>query len=377
MSERVHSVLALYETPAALMDAIGRIRPRRFGRLEAYTPYPIHGIEDALGLKRSPLPGMVFVMGLVGVATSFAFQYWMNGVDYPLVTGGKAPGSWQAFVPIMFEVMVLFATFTAGLGMVLLLNRLPSYEHPVLAMSAGARITRDRFALAVEAEGAALDVEAIREALAQTGAVSIETVAEPDPPAPMVGLKGLLWLGGAGLVACAVGVIATIAVVKLFPVLPPMVHMLDQPRLDAQSPGRFFADQSGVRPAPRGAVARGRMGLAFAGDVESGVLGNPLPRSDAVLAAGRKGYGERCVVCHGALGDGRSLLTQAYGAKPANLHAGRLREAGDGQIYHVIAAGKNSMPGYAREIDEDRRWSIVHYVRALQRSQNAEARDLK
>ena len=92
----------------------------------------MHGLDRALGLRRSPLGGMVMVMGILGALTALLFQWWVSAVDYPLVTGGKAPSSWQAFVPIMFEVTVLFATFTAGLGMLLLLNRLPFFGHPVL-----------------------------------------------------------------------------------------------------------------------------------------------------------------------------------------------------------------------------------------------------
>jgi len=127
MIERTFGVLGLFENPTALLAAVARLKPKALGRLEAYTPYPVHGLEEAMGLRRSPLGGMVMVMGVLGTITAFLFQWWMSSVDYPLVTGGKDPSSWQAFVPIMFEVTVLFATFTAGLGMLLCSTSCPCF----------------------------------------------------------------------------------------------------------------------------------------------------------------------------------------------------------------------------------------------------------
>ncbi len=152
MSE-TFAVLGLFDSAEALAAAAARLKDQRLGRLEAYTPYPVHGMADLLGHRRSPLAGMVMVMGILGALTALGFQMWVAAVDYPLVTGGKAPTSWQAFVPIMFEVTVLFASLTAGLGMLLLLNSLPFFGHPVLHSKAIRDITRDRFALAVEAPG--------------------------------------------------------------------------------------------------------------------------------------------------------------------------------------------------------------------------------
>ena len=152
MSDRANIVLGLYESADALMKGIHTVKPKKLGRLEAYTPYPIHGIDEALGLRRSPLGAMVMVMGILGALTALGAEYWISAIDYPITTGGKAPWSWEAFVPIMFEVTVLFATFTAGLGMLLVLNRLPYFGHPILTSKSIAKITRDQFALAIEVE---------------------------------------------------------------------------------------------------------------------------------------------------------------------------------------------------------------------------------
>jgi hypothetical protein len=100
-------------------------------------------------------------------------------VDYPLITGGKALFSWQAFVPVMFEVTVLFATFTAGLAMLFAFNKLPFFGHPVLHSKAIKGITRDKLALSIESTGATFDVEAARQALLDNGAESVEVVPIP------------------------------------------------------------------------------------------------------------------------------------------------------------------------------------------------------
>ncbi|MCE1228447.1 MAG: DUF3341 domain-containing protein, partial [Firmicutes bacterium] len=85
---KTFAVLGLFDHPDALMQAIPQVKAKNIGRIETYTPYPIHGMDEALGLRRSPLGGMVLVMGVLGALTAFGFQYWISAVDYPIVTGG-------------------------------------------------------------------------------------------------------------------------------------------------------------------------------------------------------------------------------------------------------------------------------------------------
>jgi mono/diheme cytochrome c family protein len=376
MSESAFAVLGLFDSADALMHAIPAVRARGLGRLEAYTPYPIHGMDEALGLRRSPLGGMVLVMGILGALTALGFQFWISAIDYPLVTGGKAPGSWEAFVPVMFEVTVLFATFTAGLGMLLLLNRLPFFGHPVLASKAIKGITRDRFALSVEADAGPLDAAAAREALSAAGASQIEVLPDVDRRPFLTSDYVLRTLGGV-FAACVVSGFLMYGAVKLFPVLPPMVHMLDQPRLNPQKADTFFKDGHGMQMPPAGTVARGYLPLAVASQEEAAALPNPLPRTREAFAVGREAYRRRCAVCHGPLGNGIGSLTAAYLAKPANLQARQFLAYEDGKIYWAIVMGKNAMPSHAADMSETERWAVVHYVRALQRAQNAKDEDLK
>lgn len=369
------AVVGLFSSPDALLGAIPKVKSHNLGRLESYTPYPVHGIDEALELRRSPLGGMVLVMGILGAVTALGFQYWISAVDYPIITGGKPPWSWEAFVPIMFEVMVLFATFTAGLGMLLLLNKLPFFGHPLLGSKAIRSITRDRFALAVEADPE-LDAEAARAALLEAGATEIEVLPAPDR-APFLTSDFILRTLGGILAACLVSGFVMYWAIKLFPVLPPMSDMQDQPRLGAQQGNAFFKDGRGMRMPVQGTIARGHLPSATGTQDEAAALPNPLPRTKEVFAQGKAAYMDRCTVCHGAVGNGVGSLTAAYGAKPANLQSQQFRDYADGQIYWAIVNGKNAMPGHAADLTEEQRWAVVHYVRALQRAQNAKDEDLK
>jgi mono/diheme cytochrome c family protein len=374
MSNRTFSVLGLFDSAQLLMNAIPVVKAKVAARLEAYTPYPVHGMGEALGLRKSPIAGMVFVMGLIGAISALAFQLWTSGVDYPLVTAGKPFFSWEAFVPIMFEVTVLFATFTSGLGMLVLLNRLPFFRHPMLSSKSMPRITRDKFALAVEADGLPLDVDAVSALLREAGAGTVEVIEQPAPPGPASPRFLLRIIIGIGI-SCFVAGYVTYWAMKLFPVSVPVVHMLDQPRLDPQRESSFFKDGFGMRmPAP-GTVARGHIPYTLSED-EAARLVNPLPRTESVLKTGRQAFMSYCSVCHGILGNGVPTLTAAYGAKPANLVARTVREYTDGRIYHTIQVGKNAMPSYAGDLSEDESWAVVHYVRVLQRALNARDEDI-
>ncbi|MBI1751793.1 MAG: DUF3341 domain-containing protein [Acidobacteria bacterium] len=371
-----YAVLGLFDTPDALMQAIPKARAAQLGAVEAYTPYPIHGIDEALGHRKSPLGGMVLVMGVLGALTAFGFQYWISAVDYPIITGGKAANSWEAFIPIMFEVTVLFSTFTAGLGMLLLLNKLPFFGHPVLSSKAITGITRDRYALAIEAESDSFNAEAAAQALKDAGAAAVEALPAPDRSPFLTSDYILRTLGGI-FVACVVAGLAIFFAIKWFPLMRPMVNMQDQPRLNAQKASAFFKDGHGMQQPVAGTVARGHLPTATGTQDASASLINPLPRTPEVFAVGKKAYHNRCEVCHGALGNGMGSLTSAYGGKPANLQSQQFRDYPDGKIYWAIVNGKNSMPSHAPYLSESERWSVVHYVRALQRAQNAKDEDLK
>ena len=377
MSSATFAVLGLFSDAHKIVDAANQIRPRKLGRLEAYTPYPVHGLDRAIGLEPSRLGRLVMLMGVIGAGLALLFEGWVSAVDYPLVTGGKALFSWQAFVPVVFEVTVLFATFTAGLAMLFAFNKLPFFGHPVLHSKAIKDITRDKLALSIESTSAGFDVEAARQALLDSGAESVETVPVPTWDRPL-SLVALLRTIAAIVAACFVAGAGLYAAEKLIPVVPPLIHMHDQPKLNAFRESAFFADGRGMRPAVTGTVARGHLPRAFATPEEAGILlSNPLPLTQAIAERGRKVFNDHCAICHGLVGNGVPLLSRAYGGKPGNFLSNEIRARPDGHYFGVLMLGKNAMPSYAADLDTDDRWAAVHYIRILQRAQNAKDEDLR
>jgi hypothetical protein len=130
-----------------------------------------------MGLRPSRLPWIVLVMALAGLGGAFLLQSWVHAIDYPLVIAGKPFWSWQAFVPVTFEVTILLGAFGAVLGM-LHLNRLPRHHHPLFRSRRFERVTDDRFFISVEASDPRYDAETTRELLERAGASHVEMVRE-------------------------------------------------------------------------------------------------------------------------------------------------------------------------------------------------------
>ena len=143
-------VLAEFESPTALFRACEAVRDAGYTRWDAHSPFPVHGVERAMGLGRSPVPIAVLVLGLGGAAAGMALQWWVSSEAYPLVVSGKPYFSWPAFVPIMFECGVLGGAMGAFFGF-LGLAKLPRHHHPLFASERFERATDDRFFVSIEA----------------------------------------------------------------------------------------------------------------------------------------------------------------------------------------------------------------------------------
>ena len=169
----VYGILAEFRTPAELYHACERVRDAGFTRWDAHTPFPVHGLDKAMGLKRSPLPWIVLGLGLTGASLGFALQWWVHGVAYPLVISGKPYFSWPAFIPVTFEVGVLFAALGAVFGM-FGLNRLPMHHHPLFRSSVFERVTDDAFFISIESWDPQFDPSATGTLLESVGARRVE-----------------------------------------------------------------------------------------------------------------------------------------------------------------------------------------------------------
>lgn len=172
-----YGVAGNFAGPDELMHAIAELRKAGYSRLEAFTPFPIHGIDDALGDKRSPLGYIVFCGGATGFTFGTLLQWWTGAVDYPITIGGKPFFAFPPSIPVMFESTVLFSAFTAVFGMIAL-NGLPRLYHSIFNYSKHKRVTDDAFVLVVKSFDSKYDEAALRDKFAALGATDIEVVEE-------------------------------------------------------------------------------------------------------------------------------------------------------------------------------------------------------
>jgi hypothetical protein len=168
-----YGVLAEFATPADLQHACERVRDAGFTRWDAHSPFPVHGLGRAMGLRRSTLPWIVLVMALTGAALGFVLQWWVHTSAYPLVISGKPFFTWPAFIPVTFEVAVLFGALGAVFGM-LGLNRLPMHHHPLFKSKVFERVTDDAFFISIESWDPRFDPSGTMALLKSLGARSVE-----------------------------------------------------------------------------------------------------------------------------------------------------------------------------------------------------------
>jgi len=153
----------LIELPSAdaLVEAAGRVHQEGYKWFESYSPFPVHGLTDAMGYRTTKVPLLVLIGGIIGCIAGFGFQYWVSVIEYPLNIGGRPLNSWPAFMPATFETTVLTAALFAVLGM-LALNGLPRPNHPLFAIAEFSRATKDGFFLCIQARDRKFDEKETR-----------------------------------------------------------------------------------------------------------------------------------------------------------------------------------------------------------------------
>ncbi len=177
-SSKPYGLLAEFETPAALMDAAIRCRDAGFTKWDVHSPFPIHGMDDAMGLKKSPVGWFTFAGGVTGFTTGMTMIWFMNKADYPLVVGGKPLFTPLYAFPVSYELTILLGAFATLFGM-LFLNRLPRLHHPLLKVERFKRATDDGFFISIESADPKFSAEATRQFLSvDCHANAVETVEE-------------------------------------------------------------------------------------------------------------------------------------------------------------------------------------------------------
>lgn len=170
-----YGVLAEFEDPTALYRACEKVRDAGYRKWDAHTPFPVHGLDRAMGMKPSVLPWIVLVLALTGAVGAMLLQGWVHTRAYPLVISGKPLFAWQAFIPVTFELAVLLGAVGAVFGM-LGLNKLPMHWHPLFASERFERATDDRFFISIESWDPRFDATRTAAELEDYGATHVELI---------------------------------------------------------------------------------------------------------------------------------------------------------------------------------------------------------
>ena len=370
---KVYAVGALFDNPDKIINAASKVKNDGFKYFDVNTPYPLHGMDDAMGLKSSKLGYVTLFFGFAAATFILSFMWWTLAVSYPLVIGGKPYFSLPAFVPITFEFTVLLGVLSTVIGMIAIVFNLPFNSHPLHDTEYMKSVTSDKYGIVIEAEDPKFENEEnIRQYLKGLGAIFTEVIYEPEKENYKIfEPKFIVFLGIIALLTAG----GTFITLNKFMYLPPFDFMLHQKKGSAQAKSNFFYDKREMRTPVAGTIARGYIPYAFKGQAEpKEVLSNPLLPTMKNLKLGQKKFLTFCSPCHGYHGDGNSRLRGQFPPGP-NLHSARVIAFSDGRIYNIITNGLNAMPSYAYQITRDERWAIINYIRVLQRAQNPKPTD--
>jgi hypothetical protein len=174
---RSYALMAEFDTPAAVLHAAEAVRDAGYRRWDVHTPFPIHGLDEAMGLRNSPVGWFTFVGGTLGFTFGMLMIWWCGKVDYPIPVGGKPLFSPIPAFPIAYELTILLGAFGTLFGM-LFLNRLPRHYHPLLKHPRFRRVTHDRFYLVVECADPKFSDTETRQLLERLGGQNLEVVED-------------------------------------------------------------------------------------------------------------------------------------------------------------------------------------------------------
>ncbi|MFA6470205.1 MAG: quinol:electron acceptor oxidoreductase subunit ActD [Bacteroidota bacterium] len=379
MEKKLYSISAIYHSPNDIVRAAAAVRDAGYTKFDVHTPYPIHGLDGAMGLKETKLGFVTLAAGILGAVGMISFASWVAVVDYPQVIGGKPYWSWPAFVPVTYEIAVLLAVLGTVGGMIAFFFKFPNTSHPLHDTPYMKKVSADKFGVTIQSEDPSFDEKKVRDLLKSTGG-EVEAIYyteeflnfKPNTFDP----KFILLLVGISLATSAGGYLYWNKLLYM----PPFDWMMEQPRFDVQSQTEYYVDGHSMRLSVAGTVARGFLPYPYKlGDKADSVgkyLVNPLLPTKTTLDLGKKKYLTFCSPCHGNFGNGDSRLRGQF-PNPPTLHSDKVRTWPDGAIFHTMTVGQNVMPSYQYQITREDRWAIVNYIRTLQRAYNAKESDLQ
>ncbi len=376
--EKLYAIGALFKDPNKIVSAVKRIVELGYKNWDVHSSYPLHGIPKKMRLKWSPLGYIALILGLTGTTTGLFLTWWTMSVDYPLTIGGKPWFSFPAFVPVLFELTVLFASVGTAIFMLFIIFKFPNNQHPLHDTDYMRKVSVDYYGILIEAKDVKFDVAQVKNLLNEFQPDEIHEITYDEKEVsyrPKVfDVKFISFLIIVGLLTSAVAYLFNNKILYS----PPFDFMLNQFRLNPQESSTFFADGFGMRKPVEGTVAKNQEYYPYKNQPEEAgeKLVNPLLATKESLELGKEKFNTFCSPCHGWRGEGDSRLNGQF-PNPPSLHSEKVRSWSDGRIYHVIMEGQNIMPSYSSQLTEKERWAIILYIRSLQRALNAKQEDVQ
>ncbi len=395
-------LLAEFDSPGALIDGAELVRDAGFRKWDAHSPFPVHGIDAAMGIRPTRLPFIVFACGFIGCMLGLGLQYWTNATNsvthpgapnfvsgYDFVISGKPRFSLPANIPVTFEVTVLLSAFAAVFGM-LALNNLPWHHSALFHSPRFRRVTNDKFFIFVDAADPKFSESRSEALLSGAGAVAVERITEPPGSAA--------WPHGWIVAFMVIGTLALLPPMWVFkarsskssePRIQVIQDMDNQERFRTQQASALFADGRSSRPQAPGTVARGdwpRDAHFHEGKVggEFAIVFPPqIELNESFVKRGQQRFNIYCAPCHGLDGGGQGIVNERAQrlstdnwVQPSSMHDDLVVGRPLGHIFNTITNGIRSMPPYGDQITPADRWAIVAYIRALEYSQKAPVADV-
>jgi mono/diheme cytochrome c family protein len=403
----LYGLLAEYDTPGELVDAARKVRDAGYTDFDCYSPFPVHGIDPAMGIKRTILPLIIFGGGFTGAVSGLLLQWYCNAYAWTWNISGKPTWSIPANIPIAYELAILLAVFASFFGM-WIANKLPQVWHPLFRLDRFTRVTDDGFYIGIEARDRRFDVEKTRQLLQDAGATAIDSCFLDPSPASRQMPK---WITAFIVATTAFALVpfAIAAKARNSHSSEPHIHIFPdmdfQPKYKSDTAMDQFPDGRANRGEIPGTVARGWLmddelfyhGLEPAEGSAQWTTGFPHQYPDGrpfvvdadLVKRGQNRFNIYCTPCHGYDGHGQGMVPERVKAGGGVWLARNLVEAPtpdgkggvvvqmpNGQLFNTISNGYNTMMGYAAQIPHADRWAIVAYVRALERAQNASLDDI-
>lgn len=395
--------LVEFDSPGALISAAEQVRDAGFTKWDTHSPFPVHGIDAAMGIRPTRLPWIIFLFGVVGCGLGVLLQWWTNAANpadylwlpnflrpYDFFVSGKPDFSLPANIPVIFEMTVLFAALAAVFGM-LAMNNLPRHHNPLFDCDRFRRVTADRFYLFIQDDDPKFDAQRTKALLDGLGGIAVESVLEQPSPNRW---PTAITIGTIIVVCLALFPPLLVARARVALSREPRIHLVqdmdNQERFKAQQANPYFADARADRPPIEGTVARTDPIVdtpLLTGKTADGawLQGYPpeLTVTDAFVKHGQVKFNVYCAPCHGlgGFGDGTvparamELDTEGY-VQPTSMHDQVVLDRENGHIFNTITNGIRSMPPYGSQIPPKDRWAIISYVRALELSQRADLEDV-